>query len=293
MAQEATRRGNTFDVRVADDVPATVFGDMTRLRQILINLISNAVKFTEHGTIRVTVGCAGTRAAAEHIPFEFAVSDDGIGIATDRLDTIFELFAQADASTTRKYGGTGLGLAICKRLVGLMGGEITVESSPGRGTTFRFTVPLRPLAPAEEEVASEPRVKTRMDPALAERLPLRILLAEDNVDNQLLALHVLKRFGYTADTAANGLEVLEAVGRKAYDIILMDVQMPEMDGLEAARVIVADTTKERPRIIAMTAGAAESDRDACFAAGMDEYISKPFDPEQVRLMLEKWGRPPV
>jgi len=407
--------------RVDDQVPATIAGDVTRLRQVLLNLLNNAVKFTDQGEVTLTVGVeSGTEAAGlapGHLLLKFSVADTGIGIPPDRLDRMFRSFSQVDASTTRKYGGTGLGLAICKRLSEMMGGRLWVESAgvPGQGATFHLTVRTEPVAmpvltrrelrrqqpqltgrrllavddndtnrrilvlqaqswgmlvrdsrrPREglewiergdpfdvaildmqmpemdgamlakeikaqrpdlplvlfsslgrREIFADPAlfaaqitkpikpsqlydalmtifaaqpqkvrkddgtVKGQIDSGLAERFPLRILLAEDNAVNQKVALRLLERLGYRADVAANGLEAVEAVQRQPYDVVLMDVQMPEMDGLEASRRIKrGEAGGAVPRIIALTADAMQGDREKCLAAGMDDYITKPIKVE--------------
>ncbi|MGE5250696.1 MAG: response regulator [Bacteroidota bacterium] len=403
---------------VAPEVPHAIVGDVTRLRQILVNLLGNAVKFTEHGEVVVTV-TAGPAAAGSHL-LHFAVRDTGIGIPPDRLDRLFQAFSQVDSSTTRKYGGTGLGLAVSKRLSEMMGGAMWVESEgvPGRGSTFHFTIeaaeavsapfrarqaaespelrgrsalivddnatnrriltlqvqswgmrpraagspgealdwvrggerfdlgildfqmpgmdgvelaaalraagtkPASPATPlillsslgghgrevptglfaatltkpirasllfdtlvgifAGQPEAAPAAAPSRPDPQMAQRLPLRILVAEDYVVNQKLALRLLAQMGYRADVASNGLEAIQALERQPYDVILMDVQMPEMDGLEATRRICARWAEgRRPRIIAMTANAMQGDREICVAAGMDDYVSKPIRVEEL------------
>jgi GAF domain-containing protein/DNA-binding response OmpR family regulator len=391
------------------EVPPAVSGDVTRLRQILLNLLANAVKFTEAGEVVLAVSA---RAAEGGVELGFAVRDTGIGLSTQGLSKLFRSFSQADSSTTRKYGGTGLGLAISKRLAELMGGRMWAESAgPGQGSTFHFTV-VTPLAeqplvnrrdftgqqpalagqrvlvvddnatnrkvlalqtgkwgmlpqdtasPAqvlqwldagerfdvaildmhmpemdglalarqvrervpklplvlfsslgrreagdtdglfsaylskplhqsqlfdtlvgllardEARGPAQPRAKTSMDAGMAARHPLRILVAEDNVVNQKLALRLLSQMGYRADLASNGVEAIECVERQTYDVVLMDVQMPEMDGLEASRRITTRWPQgRRPRIVAMTANAMQGDREACLSAGMDDYLTKPI-----------------
>jgi len=398
------------------DVPAAVRGDVTRLRQVLLNLLANAVKFTEQGEVVVTV--TATPADAGEVELGFAVRDTGIGLTAQGMGRLFQSFSQADSSTTRKYGGTGLGLAISRRLAELMGGRMWAESEgPGRGSTFRFTVrvpvtelpsprhrdfvgaqpeltghrmlvvddnatnrrvlclqaakwgmhavdtespsnalqrlqtsepfdlaildmhmpemdgialarrirALRPALPlvlfsslgrreagdiqglfdaylakpvrqsqlfdtligllagsSAARPATAPTAKPKLDADMAVRHPLRILLAEDNVVNQKLALRILQQMGYRADLASNGIEAVESVERQPYDVVLMDVQMPEMDGLEASRRITGRWNPgERPRIVAMTANAMQGDREMCIAAGMDDYITKPIRVEQL------------
>ena len=408
---------------VDDDVPSGIYGDVTRLRQILLNLLSNAVKFTESGEVVVTVSRdRETEAIGLRNYLHFTVHDTGIGIPKDRMDRLFSSFSQLDASTTRKYGGTGLGLAISKRLVNMMGGEIWAESENivGKGATFHFTIAcmpaspeplvpspealrllqnkrlllvddndtnrrifklqtekwgmnvvdtaypqeglakirrgesydlivvdmfmpemdgatlareiraLRPVLPIvlfssfgqrdtglDTEIFSAylakplkqsllfdtlvalfdsspdrilpptPPVKSIFDARLASEHPLRILLAEDNVVNQKLALRLLEQMGYRADMASNGIEAIDSVERQIYDVILMDVQMPEMDGLEATRTIRKLTNAAQPHIIAMTANAMEGDRELCLSAGMDDYISKPIRVDELIEALMK------
>jgi signal transduction histidine kinase/CheY-like chemotaxis protein len=437
MTTQATQKGLELVCLVDDQTPVTVVGDMTRLRQVLINLLNNAVKFTEQGEVVVQVTSKPVDKAAsgpdvtDHASrtasheLHFSVRDTGIGIPLHRMDRLFQPFSQIDISTTRRYGGTGLGLVVSKRLTELMGGAMWVESEVGKGSTFHFTIlveavpaptpaylrteqpnlsgkralivadnatnrrlltlqtqrwgmrpqdtasplealdwtrrglrsdkaipfdvglldvqmpemdgltlvaemcklgqehdvqtppvvmlgsfnqreageeecdlayltkPIKPLQLydtlmrlfAEEQQETELDEESTgplFDPQMGERHPLRILLAEDNAINQKLALRLLERMGYRADLAGNGLEVLEALYRQAYDVILMDVQMPEMDGLEATRFIVQEWPRhQRPRIIAMTANAMKEDREICLAVGMDDYVSKPVRVEEL------------
>jgi signal transduction histidine kinase/putative methionine-R-sulfoxide reductase with GAF domain/ActR/RegA family two-component response regulator len=258
-------------VAIADDVPVRVKGDSTRLRQILLNLLSNALKFTEAGEVKLSV----TRGTGSEI--HFAVKDSGIGLSPEGMSKLFQSFSQAEASTTRKYGGTGLGLVISKRLAEIMGGAMHAESDgPGKGCTFCFHIQAEAVAAGAP--ASKPAAKATIDPQMAQRHPLRILLAEDNVVNQKLALRLLSQMGYSADVAVNGLQAVERIEQQVYDVVLMDVQMPEMDGLEASRRIVTrwPGAGNRPRIVAMTANAMQGDREECLAAGMDDYVTKPI-----------------
>jgi CheY-like chemotaxis protein len=391
------------------EVPAAIRGDVTRLRQILLNLLANAVKFTEAGEVVLTVRVQGDEQAGEGSQLHFTVRDTGIGLSSEGLSRLFQKFSQADSSTTRKYGGTGLGLAISRLLAELMDGSMWAESAgPGAGASFHFTIANKPTALPEgrrrELIGEQPAlagkrilvvddnatnrrilalqsakwgmavqdtefpaqalewlsreafdlaildmhmpeldgvalarairkaghslplvlfsslgrketvdgvfaatlakplrqsqlfdalvgllgpvagpgpakaaVKPKTDAQMAQRHPLRILLAEDNVVNQKLALRLLQQMGYRADVAGNGLEAVQSVQRQAYDVVLMDVQMPEMDGLEATRRIRSEGTPHgQPRIIAMTANAMQGDREACLAAGMDDYVTKPI-----------------
>ena len=406
----AQAKGVDLHYLVDPRLPATVVGDITRLRQILWNLVSNAIKFTERGEVRLELGLGERQ--GDVISLEGRVIDTGIGMPSDRLDRLFKPFSQMDSSTTRRYGGTGLGLAICKKLTQFMGGEVWAESQVGVGSTFHFRVHLRAggepatafhrslrvlyvealenrrqvmlrrlrgwgleviacetYAQAEECLAgvelglfsvvsplehcraqelarrlgpsptialmgkvpcrsrggcaasfadclpSIPRqsllfqAMTRLtcaagdsqpfpilekpvvlDPQLSQRFPLHILVAEDNGVNQKLAVRLLSRFGYMADVAGNGLEVLEALQRKAYDLVFMDVMMPEMDGLETTRKIVQLCPNlHAPVIVAMTANAMSGDRELCLQAWMNDYISKPINPGAVRDIITQWG----
>jgi len=419
LASWAAERSLDLAYLIEENVPATLEGDVTRVRQILVNLLSNAVKFTEVGEVVVTV--AAEPCADQRHTIHVAVRDTGIGIPADRMDRLFRAFSQVDASTTRQYGGTGLGLAISKRLCELMGGTMWVESVPGQGSTFHFTftaaaaalpprIDLRGAIPylsgkrllVVDDNATNRRIltlqakswgmevqaaesgaealdwirrgdrfdiavldmqmpgmdgvqladaihahwstqdlpcvlltsiskrttdldsgrfaatlskpikasqlydvlitivdgstthttpapaRTKIDSRMAERLPLRLLLAEDNVVNQKVALLTLERLGYRADMVSNGLEVLDALERQPYDVILMDVQMPELDGLETTRRICRTwPPTRRPRIIAMTANAIQGDRELCLDAGMDDYISKPVRAEELIKALER------
>ncbi len=437
LATRATEKGIDLAYLLDEQVPAAVYGDVTRLRQVLVNLLSNAVKFTRQGEVVLSVTARRRDEedmvnAQEHdgmpvYEIHFAVRDTGIGISEEGKARLFRSFSQVDASTTRRYGGTGLGLAISKRLAELMGGTMEVESQPGVGSTFHFTIqaqaaparirpyldtsqpylagkrilivddnatnrsiltlqtqswgmlpytyasgqealaqiragtpfdvaildmqmpdmdgltlaeqirrsrnaqalPLimltslgrrdidtqnvqfaaflhKPIKPshlynalvsvfAEQQHTQSviPQTETtgrQLDAGLGQRLPLHILLAEDNTVNQKLALRLLERMGYRADVVANGLEVLEAVQRQRYDVILMDVQMPEMDGLEATRAIHEHWPPEqRPRIVAMTANAMQGDREECLAAGMDDYLTKPIQVNALQKALERSG----
>ncbi|MBI3682430.1 MAG: response regulator [Acidobacteria bacterium] len=267
---KVVERGLDLRVEIAQDVPDVVHGDNVRLRQVLLNLIGNAIKFTERGSVSVQVDpLEGTLSTAA---LRFSIADTGIGISPEKQSIIFESFRQADGSTSRTHGGTGLGLAISKRLVEMMGGTIGVESTPGVGSRFWFTVILEPAFEANQQVS---RIA---DVPLPEQ-PLRILLAEDNLVNQKLAVRLLEKQGHFVHVVANGRQALDCLEQDSFDLVLMDVQMPEMDGLTATRLLRQKENGVRRRIpvIALTANAMKGDREKCLAAGMDGYLSKPID----------------
>jgi CheY-like chemotaxis protein len=252
---------------------------------VLTNLVSNALKFTEHGSVTITVDAQSTAANVQQW-ISFAVADTGIGIAQDKLDHIFSPFSQADSSTTRRFGGTGLGLAIAARLVELMGGQLGVDSAPGCGSTFHFGVLFSIGDGVELSAAPLPRRVMFADGQPS----ARILLVEDTPVNQRLGQALLGKRGYQVSLAADGLEALAAFDRELFDLILMDMQMPNMDGLEATRRI---RDRELPGdrripIIALTANAMQSDRERCLAAGMDDFVAKPFRADEMFAVIEKY-----
>jgi len=264
------------------DVPMELRGDSGRVRQVLMNLIGNALKFTDHGSVNVQIRKESETGNEAGIRFE--ISDTGIGISETAQTSLFQAFTQADGSTTRKYGGTGLGLAISKQLVELMGGHIGVVSELGKGSTFWFTARF---IKQTEEVATLPA--TENGPTKPEHAQSKlILLAEDNIVNQKVAVRQLQKLGYRADAVADGREAVEALQRIPYDLVLMDCQMPHMDGYEAtAEIRRREGTKKHTAIIALTANALAGDREKCLAAGMDDYISKPVRPEELAKALER------
>ncbi len=273
LATTAADKGLDLSYSIDGATPEAVVGDPNRLRQILVNLIGNAIKFTERGTVHVAV-------KAQDDELYFRVRDTGIGIPDDRLGQLFDAFTQIDATDGKLRGGAGLGLAICRRLCEAMGGSIWVESEVGHGSVFHFTLH------AESTPAPASAVGSERQPA--QLPPLRLLLAEDDAVNLTVVKGMLKHLGFRADVAINGLEALEALNRRAYDAVLLDVQMPELDGLETARRIRREPPASgRPRLIAMTAHAVKGDRERCLAAGMDDYISKPLKRDQLRAALER------
>ena len=280
-AENATKKGLEMEYRIEHDIPAVVLGDYARLRQILVNLIGNAVKFTEEGCISIVV--SGRKIDGNGYEIHFAVKDTGIGIPEDKADRLFQLFSQVDASTARRYGGTGLGLAISKKLVEMMNGKIWVESQTGMGSTFHFTIEVQPTLSAPIDTGRSAFSTKAVSHGDLDQ-PLRILLAEDNMINQRVALRMLAKLGLRGDVACNGYEVLQALERQSYDVVLMDVQMPGMDGLETTKAI-RQRWSDGPKIIAMTAAAFKSDREMCFEAGMDDYIRKPVRIEELAKAL--------
>ena len=261
-----------------------VVGDPTRLRQVILNLLANAVKFTEQGGIIATVKTVTE--TEDRVAVEVAVSDTGIGIPKDKLDTIFQVFTQADGSTTRKYGGTGLGLTISQRLVGMMGGEIKVESREGKGTTFRFNLWLKKV-PVEEGIDKEQAAPEGSTQGQGVARALNILLAEDDLSNQKMTMLMLRKMGHTVALAKDGFEAVEMARSRKYDIIFMDIQMPNMGGLAATRKL-REAGLKTP-IVAMTASAMKGDREHFLKAGMDNYIAKPIVRDMVRNTLNRYA----
>jgi PAS domain S-box-containing protein len=322
LAGRAEDAGLRLHYRIDPAIPACVNGDPGRLRQIIINLAGNAIKFTRQG--EVVIGARLEHAGDAAVLVRFEVRDTGIGIPLERQDAIFSPFTQVDESTTRKYGGTGLGLAICQQLTALMGGEIGLESEEGSGATFWFTASFatRPDEPGVTRhsgctgQASRPAGKSRLDACVDLMLGLgtgreaenrsesphtveggaatgkvRLLLAEDNVINQRVAQSMLSRHGYRADVVANGREAVRALEQVDYDLVLMDCQMPEMDGFDATAAIRDPTSKvlnHEVTIIAMTANAMTGDREKCLGAGMNDYLSKPVKKEHLAAVFARW-----
>ncbi len=281
----AAERQLLLSMRLASNLPRYVAGDELRLRQILINLVGNAVKFTERGAVGISASVGRCNDSGE-IEIRFVVSDTGVGIPPEYLNRLFLAFSQLDSSRSRRFGGTGLGLVISNRLTELMGGTITVDSEVGVGSHFHVSVWLRAV---ENQTSLEQPPATPDLPVLDPGL--RVLLAEDNLTNQKVMLLLLQRIGLSADVAGNGLQALARLQTHEYDVILMDIQMPEMDGLTATREIRASRFVQRqPTIIALTANAVEGDREICLAAGMDAYLPKPFKLENLVDLLAKVER---
>ena len=282
----AIEKGISMRAEFCPDAPHTVLGDPIRLRQILANFIVNAVKFTQHG--EVVVSASSSKEFAEGV--RLAVHDTGIGIPHEKQAHIFEAFTQADSSTTRKYGGTGLGLAICKRLTELMGGYIGVQSQPNIGSTFYVDLPLPVLHKSQPHTHRNSTVEEKHRDSTALR-GKRVLLVEDNEVNRKVAVKLLEKLEIQIDVAGNGREAVEKATTQTYDLILMDCQMPEMDGYEATERIrnwEAQANCAHTPIVALTAHALSGDREKCLAVGMDDYLSKPLKPDELKAMLLKW-----
>ena len=303
----------TMSLAYDETLPRFIKGDPVRLRQVLLNLAGNAVKFTEHGTVRIELS------RLDDGTVKISVVDSGIGISEQQLDRMFQRFTQADSSTTRRYGGTGLGLAISKTLVELMGGTIGVDSQPGVGSTFWFTLPL--IAASQLQASGAAAAATPPNAAgPATEVPVlvndvdvpkaaaearggqpaateeggRLLLVEDNFVNQRVALYMLNKLGHRVDVAKHGRQAVDMLSKSAYDLVLMDCQMPEMDGFEATRIIRARNSNvldhEIP-VVAMTANAFPEDRARALAAGMNDFLAKPVDRLVLANMLAKWIKP--
>ncbi|MGL6040318.1 MAG: ATP-binding protein, partial [Deefgea sp.] len=281
LDETARKKGLRLNVDLTA-IPDWLCGDPARLHQVLLNFISNAIKFTEQGqvTLRITQAALET----DSVTLLFEIIDTGIGISPENIVKLFNPFEQIDSSITRRYGGTGLGLIISRRLVQMMGGETGVESTLGQGSKFWFTAHFflgKSVQPAKEE--------PKIIPVMSKRWPnLKILLAEDNEINSEVAVQMLQNFGLQADIATTGLEAIKMMTANSYPLILMDMQMPEMDGLEATRCLRKNMKWRQIPIIAMTANAFKEDRQACIESGMNDFISKPVDPKLLLQILTRW-----
>jgi len=287
FGERAGRKGLALELFVDDGVPDALRGDMVKLRQVLNNLVGNAIKFTERGRVMIAVAPAPRQGKGEGEGKHWlgvSVRDTGIGIAPEAQSLIFDAFTQVDASHSRKYGGTGLGLTISRQLIELMGGTLGLESAPGAGSTFRFDLPFETGGQADQPAG---RRVTELP-----RLRGHVLVAEDNAVNRDVARATLESFGLLVSVAADGLEALKAVAEKTFDLILMDCQMPHLDGIETTQRIRASekagTGGARLPIVAVTASAIEGDRERCIAAGMDDYLSKPFRRAMLHAVIAKW-----
>ena len=288
LAEQAQAKGLKLEAVVGEDVPATLRGDPGRLRQVLTNLVGNAIKFTERGN--VTVRAVSDGQTAGFVSIRFTVSDTGVGIPEAARQRLFQPFSQGDASSTRKYGGTGLGLAICKQLVHLMAGQIGVESTVGVGSSFWFTARFEKSSGLPAPTASENEAaRVRLELPEERRQRTSILVAEDNVFNQKVIVRQLQDMKFNVVIAGNGIEVLAAIDRAPVDLVLMDCQMPDMDGYETtAEIRRREGAAKRTPIIAMTAHVMPEDREKCLACGMDDFLSKPVRVAHLEQVLAQW-----
>lgn len=290
LVERAQRKGLKLICQIVSGVPPVTRGDPHRLRQVLVNLVGNAIKFTERGEVMVNLELESDTGAA--VVLRGTVRDTGIGIEPKVQALLFQAFSQADSSHARRFGGTGLGLAITRQLVELMGGTIGVDSTPGQGSTFSFTVAL---APSDRVLVACGRINAQAPASppnsATPRQGIHVLLVEDNPVNQQVTLCMLENSGYRIDVVENGRQALQALSAAHYDLVLMDCQMPEMDGFEATRqwrVLEQSRGSNRIPIVAVTANALYGDREACLASGMDDFLSKPFTQQALATMLQRW-----
>ena len=327
LSSQAEIKGVKLTAAIDSQVPKQLQGDPVRLRQVLLNLLGNAIKFTDAGEVVVQINSlsqerVGVEGKGSNLDFQFlvrllfSVRDTGIGISLEGQKKLFQSFTQVDASTTREYGGTGLGLAICKQLVEMMGGEIGVESEPGKGSTFWFTAEfIQPVAlvgeaegPQEAGKKFQSKIqnhatsstwgdpservapKSKIESLVATDKKLKILVAEDNLVNQQVIFNQLQILGHQADCAANGAQALEMLSKYPYDLVLMDCQMPVIDGYSATQELRrSEGSEHHTVVIALTANAMPTDREQCLSAGMDDYISKPVSLDALQAVLQRWG----
>ncbi|HSH05073.1 MAG TPA: response regulator [Anaerolineae bacterium] len=279
VSPQAEAKQLTLNHHIDADIPTQLYGDDIRLRQIILNLLTNAIKFTQRGEVRLDVTHIETN-EQQHL-IQFQIQDTGIGISPEKQKQLFKPFTQGDSTPARQYGGAGLGLVICRSLVELMDGQITLSSQLNFGSTFTLNIPFKTTT----QLSTTPEKTTA---SFQIDRPLRILLAEDNEINQMVLLATLQQFGFTADLATNGQEALDQLKEHHYDLILMDIQMPEMDGLTATRHIRQTLpTNQQPYIIAVTANATVTDRNACQAAGMNDFITKPFQISDLHQAIQR------
>jgi signal transduction histidine kinase/CheY-like chemotaxis protein len=298
LSPQASLKGLDLTSNIDHGLGPVLVGDSIRIRQILLNLLNNAVKFTEKGKVHLEINRISE--SAEEVELRFAVTDTGIGISAEDQTKLFQSFTQADTSTTRRFGGSGLGLAICRKLVELMGGNIGLDSEPGKGSTFHLTIKLGKPNATTHQAATDAAAHNGSAPngetsgADAEPCPVpednRILLVEDNPINQVVAVKQLEKLGFKVDIAGNGVDAVEFQRQRKYPIILMDCQMPVLDGYEATKRIRQLETEqhlEPVRIVAMTANAMEGDPELCMATGMNDYVAKPVDRHKLATILKR------
>lgn len=281
----ASQKGLTTAISIDNKLPKYLVGDRLRIRQVLLNLLSNAIKFTNQGAVQLTLSTEAV--SNEECSFKIEIIDQGIGISSQDLDKLFKPFSQVDSSTTRVFGGTGLGLIICAQLIKQMNGNITVNSEEGQGSTF--TVKLALGVDKTQRAAEQSNSNKSNQPLteLASDIPLSILIAEDNNINQIIARKLFSKLGYTVDLAVNGIKAVEAVNTKNYDMVFMDMQMPEMDGVTATKEILKQPSHNKLTIVAMTANVLEQDRNKCFDAGMVGFIGKPINIDDIAREIRK------
>ncbi|MCK4833741.1 MAG: response regulator, partial [Gammaproteobacteria bacterium] len=281
---KSEQQGVLLVQEIDESLPASLMGDPTRIRQVIVNLVSNALKFTRQGEVKVSVDVVSS--GSDNVTLKITVSDTGIGIPKAALETLFNAFTQADGSTTRKYGGTGLGLAIVSQLVDMMGGTLGVESVEGEGSAFWFTASFD----RTDQVAEV--IEQSVEESVPLQLNAKVLLVEDNPINQMVAKKMLQKVGLKAVLANHGVEALKLLGEQSFDLVLMDCQMPEMDGFDATREIrkldIRTLDGEPLPVIAMTANVMSGDRERCLDVGMDDYIGKPVRRDHLDAVLRKW-----
>ena len=287
---QISSKGLTIKSEISENIPSAFMGDSLRLKQIIINLMSNAIKFSKEGVIELSVS---TKKCAQKPNYHFItvnVKDSGIGISQENQEKLFKPFSQVDSSISRKYGGTGLGLTICSQLIKQMNGTIKVVSQLNRGSTFTFSIPLIETSQHIDSKKYGQQQLVLENSELAKKNPLNILVAEDNKINQVIAKKLFSKLGYDVDIVNDGAEALKTAMSKTYDIIFMDMQMPIMDGVSATQKIIESMPENYPAIIAMTANVLESDKQKCFDAGMVEFLAKPIDANKVIEVLQQFSK---
>ena len=288
LSEQAHRKGLVLTADIAANLPQALNGDPTRLRQILLNLVGNALKFTEHGLVSISIQANKYK----NTILDFRISDTGIGIRPEVQQRLFQPFIQADSSHTRRFGGTGLGLAIVKQLVELMGGCIAVQSELGHGSSFSFSLTFEPAtAPVLSALEDNLQQSKKIQSLRSSWQGTRILLAEDTLTNQEVMKAMLYGFGCEVDIVQNGQQALDVLKNSHYDLVLMDCQMPEMDGFEATRLFRHYETEQglpRVPVVAVTASVLNDERAACLACGMDDVLAKPFKRKELVTTLERW-----